>query len=431
MNLFSTNRRAYLALFFFGLASAFSLAFFSAQPLHLHADNMNLNQNIQLYDIKTQDENKRWVCPMHSQILQDHPGSCPICGMDLVEVANGQSEHSAGIYVDGRTQQLLGVKIVSAEMRSMSNELNTYGTIALDEASIINVVPKVEGWIRKLHVTSIGQHVRAGQVLYEIYSPELVQQQREYLELLQRRDQMLQTMGQIIGQADLAASLARERLRVREKFVYADMDDISLTQLETYRRPLNIVPVRATRAGVVTQLNVREGSYVTPGTSAITFANTQRIWINFGLYPDQSEWVKEGDTVTVKMPGSAGQLIRGRLQFVTPVADSAVQTIPARIVVDNPGLSLRPGVFVDVVVVSNAHEALTVPRSAIIHTGKGDKVMLSQGEGHFVPIPVEVGLESGEFAEIIDGLQQGGEVAANGQFMLDAAASLNEAAQRM
>lgn len=351
--------------------------------------------------------------------------------MDLVEVANGQSEHSAGIYVDGRTQQLLGVKIVSAEMRSMSNELNTYGTIALDEASIINVVPKVEGWIRKLHVTSIGQHVRAGQVLYEIYSPELVQQQREYLELLQRRDQMLQTMGQIIGQADLAASLARERLRVREKFVYADMDDISLTQLETYRRPLNIVPVRATRAGVVTQLNVREGSYVTPGTSAITFANTQRIWINFGLYPDQSEWVKEGDTVTVKMPGSAGQLIRGRLQFVTPVADSAVQTIPARIVVDNPGLSLRPGVFVDVVVVSNAHEALTVPRSAIIHTGKGDKVMLSQGEGHFVPIPVEVGLESGEFAEIIDGLQQGGEVAANGQFMLDAAASLNEAAQRM
>lgn len=387
---------------------------------------------------------KIWACPMHPHIMQDHPGSCPICGMDLVET-EGAHEHEeqlsasadvsptagAMVTIDAATQQRMGVRLASLTTQSISREVQTYGNVTINEASLLNISPKIDGWIRKLNVT-VGQQVQTGQVLYEIYSPELVQRQREYIELLQRRDQLLDNVPELIGQnAQIAASLARERIRSREKFGYADVDDKTLELLEKNRRTIDVIAVRATRPGFVTQIGVREGNYVTPMINVLSIADVSKLWIDIALYPDQLEWIREGDQVTARLPHSSQPGITGRLKFASPVVDSTARTVKARVVVNNPHSWLRPGAFVDVTIATRTHKALALPRSAIMRTGRGSQVMLARGDGHFVPAPVETGIESGDFVEITDGLQAGAQVAVNGQFLLDAASSLNDAVQRM
>ncbi len=373
-----------------------------------------------------------WICPMHAQILQDHPGSCPICGMDLVESGGAHEHAEAGIHVDAASQQRLGVRLARATLQTLSREVLAYGTVAIDETSLLNVTPKTDGWIRRLAVNSEGQAVRAGQLLYEIYSPELEQRQREYIELLQRRDRLLESMTNLSGQnAQVAASLARERIRLRQKFAYADVGAEILDEIEKTGRPLQVIPVRAPASGFVTAIGAREGSYVTPLVNLVSLAKTSRVWIEVALYPDQLDWVREGDIASVKLPNTDEPGIEARLSFPSPVIDKATQTLRARLVVDNAGRLLRPGKFVDVVIAAGTRVALAVPRSALIRTGNGDRVMLARGDGHFMPVAVETGIESGDFVEIVDGLQEGAQIALNGQFMLDAAASLNEAARRM
>lgn len=374
---------------------------------------------------------KAWVCPMHAHILQDHGGACPICGMDLVEA--GATPHAAhGVHVDSALQQRMGMRVAKARVQHMGRALHTYGKVAIDETSVHTVSPKTDGWVRRLHVTTVGQRVEPGQLLYEIYSPELVQRQREYIELLQRRDQLLQNMTEMSGQnAQMAAALARERVRTREKFAYADVSERTLARIEATRRPLNHLPVYAKRAGVVTAVGVREGAYVTPMSNVVALADLSTVAVDVVLYADQLEWVRDGDAVSVRFPRSERPALKARLALVAPVVDPLTRALRARLVVDNVETPLRPGEFVDVTIAPRPHEALAVPRSAVIRTGTGSRVMLAREGGHFMPVPVETGIENEEFIEITDGLQEGAEVAVSGQFLLDAAASMNDAAQRM
>lgn len=431
----SFTRILYFGLLLAGIAAMIGVGYYAGQ--HPHNDNSHLMQPTRAADHLDhmdggQPAKKLWVCPMHPHILQDHPGSCPICGMDLVE-ASGAHEHGGeGAPIDAASLQRLGVRLASAELRTLSHEVQTYGNVAIDETSMFNVSPKIEGWVRKLHVNAVGQQVRAGQVLYEIYSPEMVQRQREYIELLQRRDQLLQSMTELSGQnAQVAASLARERIRTREKFAYADVNDKILEEIEKTRRTVDIVVVRAPKTGFVTQIGAREGSYVTPMVNLLSLADTSKVWIDIVLYPDQLAWIKEGDEVTVKLPHSDQPEIKGRLKFTSPSIDNATRTMRARLVLNNAHQLLHPGAFVDVIITTQPHQALTLPRSAVMRTGKGNRVMLTRGDGHFIPIPVETGIESGDLIEITDGIQEGAQVAVNGQFLLDAAASLSDSAQRM
>lgn len=373
---------------------------------------------------------KRWVCPMHPHIVQDHPGSCPICGMDLVEA---EGAHAAeGVPIDPAMQQRLGVRLARVAPRRLAREARTYGTVVVDEASVHAVSPKIEGWISRLRVKAVGERVAAGQLLYEIYSPELVQRQREYIELLQRRDQVLENLPDQPGQnAQVAASLARERLRMRDKFAYADVGAGTLAEIERTHRTVDRVPVFAQRSGYVTQIGAREGAYVTPMTPLLSLADNATVWIDIALYPDQLESVRAGDAVTVRFPRSGHPPLTGRLGFVSPVLDPVTRTARARLEVRNPDGRLRPGQFAEVVVAAQPRTVLAVPRSSVIRTGDGDRVMLARDGGHFMPVPVDTGVESGGYVEIVDGLQEGAQVAVSGQFLLDAAASLDDAAQRM
>jgi len=159
-----------------------------------------------------------------------------------------------------------------------------------------------------------------------------------------------------------------------------------------------------------------------------SFVNLSRVWVDVPLYPDQLAWVKAGDEAVVKLPQSNAPEIKARLQLIPPLIDSATRTVQARLSVNNSKLPI--GAYVDVVIRANPHKALAIPRSALIRTGKGDLVMLAEG-GYFTPAKVETGIETNDSIEIIAGLRAGDQVAVNGQFLLDAAASMSDAAERL
>jgi len=374
-----------------------------------------------------------WICPMHAQIQQHGPGRCPICGMDLVRhVAEPSAPHDAGVLIDTVLQQRLGVRLATVERRDLQREIRSWGTVAIDESSRAEVSAKIDGWLRRLHVSAVGEAVRAGQPLYELYSPDLVQRQREYIELLRREDQLREAVGMVEGQnAQMLASLARERLRNRRLFENADLDRDFIDRLEKYRRPMDVVMVRAGRSGVVTAIGARAGSYITPQVNLLSLAGLSKVWIDITLYPDQLSWVSAGDAVTATPQDGRHHTVSGKLQLPNPLIDPASRTVRARLVLDNTDRQLLPGSAVDVRIATASRQVLAIPRSALIRTGTGDKVMRASGDGRFAPTPVQTGIGDDDYVEIVSGLDEGERIAIKGQFLLDAAASLHAATQRM
>lgn len=365
---------------------------------------------------------------MHPDIMQSHPGACPICGMDLVPSVD-PSIHDHGVHIDTASMQKLGVRLGSVHKVRLGQEIRTYGSVTVDGDTLFNVHAKVDGWIRKLYINSIGQQIQKGQTIYEIYSPDLISQQKDYLRYMVRRDQTLKTIGDIspLTENPYVMDLLQELSRERTKFLYKDIGIESVHQIESSKQPIEVVKILAGQAGVVTQINAREGSFVTPSSVLFTLADVSRVWVDIVLYPDQANRVRKGDTVTIKNPG--GQEFQANIDFINPIAEN--NKISARVTLNNSGSSLRPGSFVDVTIEVEPHEALVLPRSSVIHSGTGDWVILSRGDGHFLPVSIETGVESGDWIEVVEGLLEGAEVAVNGQFLLDAAASLHDAAQRM
>lgn len=409
----------------------------------------NLEQIIPVDKTSAKPAKKLWVCPMHPQIIRDRPGVCPICGMDLVEMeqpdttqtGTSQPGHSHGVHLNTATQQRLGVRLAAAKLQTLSQDIHTYGNVAADESLIFNVSAKVEGVIRKLHVSSVGQQVLAGQVLYEIYSPELLKSQFEYIEILKEKDRLSKYMmsddAHISGKgmSDYDMMELREnsskRILYIEKFLYIDAGKELIDELNRTYRPKEVVAVRAPRSGVVTRIDAHEGSSVKPMDNLFSFADLSHVWIDVPLYPDQLAWVKEGDQVTIRLPRSGMKEIKTRLKFIAPTVDSTTRTVLARLSVSNAKNLLPIGSFLDVIIHAKPHKALVVPRSAVMRTGKGDLVIVAEGSGYFTPVKVETGIETADTIEITSGLRAGDQVAVNGQFLLDAAASMSDAAQRL
>jgi Cu(I)/Ag(I) efflux system membrane fusion protein len=409
-----------------------SISWLDANTASPNVASLSETNKVSLPGINPPGQGKVWVCPMHPEIMQDHPGTCPICGMDLVESKN-HTAHDHSIHIDSASVQKLGVRLASVKKSQVSQEIRAYGNVTADEGTLYNIHSFFDGVIKKSYIHSVGQKIRKGQVIYEIYSPELIMQQNEYLKFVSRRNQILQTItgDALIHENEYVMDLLEELSRERTKFLYEDIGIETVQQLEDHKRVIEVVPILAAESGVVTQINAREGDNVMPAATLFTLANVARVWVAVTLYPDQASQVKNGDEVTITSsdgPGS-NQPIKAKLEFVNPVADN--NKVNARVAIDNSQLHLRTGSFVDVIIHVQPHQALIVPSSAVLRTGEGNVVMLHRGEGHFLPVYVETGIENGDSIEITDGIQPGAEVAVNGQFLLDSAASMSAAVERM
>jgi Cu(I)/Ag(I) efflux system membrane fusion protein len=374
-----------------------------------------------------------YVCPMHRDIVDHQPGTCPICGMALVK---GHAVHAHGadaheLSVDGAELSGLGVNLVAVHKRQIDLDMRTYGTVVPDETTLYSVQPKFDGWVKTIRLHSVGERVEKGQVVYEIYSPDLVMKEREYFKFLSRRKQILQAVGDVSQQEnEYVMDLLRESQKEREEFLRLDLGVETVRQLEDSGTTIEVVKVLAQRSGVVTQLNAREGSYVSPAAPVFTIADASTLWVDVALYPDQSNRLQPGDPVSISVGG--GQPIEARLDFVNPLAEGGRGR--ARVVLRQAQLQGRAdlhfGSLVDVTIHAQPHQALVLPSSAVARTGHGNFVMLARQQGRFLPVEVRPGIEAGDEIEILGGLREGAPVASNAQLLLDSAASLSDTRER-
>ncbi|CAL63351.1 Putative heavy metal efflux system protein [Herminiimonas arsenicoxydans] len=377
----------------------------------------------------------RYVCPMHAEVVQDHPGSCPICGMHLVKAGSGgTTKHSDLVHVDMQTQHRMGVQMQTVAVNDMHRAINTFATISPDESRTVSVNSKVEGWIRRWHIQGVGQQVRKGQVLYEIYSPELQQRQREYVDLLTRRDAMQEKsrdMDMLGPNAAMMGSLAKERFRTRDRLLAADIPPEELELLEKGRRVPEVMPIRATQSGIVTAISAREGSYINPMQTLMVYSDNSRVWAEVTLFPDQISWLRNGDEIVLTSGLDNTVQHTARINLATLQIDPASRTAKLRLPLSKAGEAFLPGAYAKATIKSAAHRAVSVPRDAVIRTGHGEFVVVSEGDGHFRSAAVAIGLEDERMVEIRSGLKAGDRIAVNGQFLLDAASSMHAMQNRL
>lgn len=365
-----------------------------------------------------------WVAPMDPNFISDKPGKSPM-GMDLVPVY--EDELQGGIIaIDPATLQSIGVVTEVVQRRDLSYQLRANGTIMAAEEAEYKVNTKFGGWIDKLWVARSGEYVRKGQPLLEIYSPDLVSAQQEYLLALNgsrtlSRHNLPEVRG---GVGDLLAA-ARRRL---------ELWDISPEQIETLartgaiKRTLTIV---SPTDGVVMEKMAVEGAAVMMGMDLFHIADLDTVWALVQVYEYELPWLKEGLGAVIESPYDPGYRYAGRVDFIYPYLDASTRTVKVRVVVPNPRGRLKPEMYITAhIEASPRPAALAVPKSAVIRSGRRDIVFVAVGRGRFTSREVHIGLETEEWFEITDGLGEGMEVVTSAQFLLDSEARLQEAIQR-
>lgn len=399
-----------------------------------------------------------YVCPMHSHIVQDHPGTCPICGMKLVELKEAPGAAAKQIYVDTATQQKLGVQLARAELATLTRDISTYGTLVPDESAVLRITPNVEGQLTRLLVNRVGQKIARGQVLYEIASQDILNLQYEYIDILYRgaptrkmaEDRRAQNRASLakaraeepsarelversVHQSEeqlwsLLQPLERDQERVELRLRQIGLTNSMVASLAKSEKAFGVVPVRAQRACVVQEVMARPGMTVGPMTEILRCVDPSHVLLEIALYPDQLPWVKEGDAVT--MAFADGERVESQLSGLNPLVDEATQTVRVRMPVALPRAP-NLGEYATVTIHAKPRQVLSVPTSAVQRTGHGNFVMRAMSEGHFMPVKVVTGIETADRIAIRDGLEAGDQVAVNGQFLMDAAASIADVAQRM
>ncbi len=361
------------------------------------------------------------------------------------------------IQVDTATQQRLGVRLADAEQTRLTQTIHTYATLMLDESTLTRVTPTMDGVLVKLYASRPGQRLAAGAVLYEIYSEGLLQHQNEYLDFLKRlslhrkSEERMQAQNQKdlenahkqeaavrkqieldIRQreeqsATMLVPIQRDGERLTTRLKYAGFTDTMLRNLAQTQQALSVVPVRAQRNCVVKEVSARAGMTISAMNEIVTCVDTAHAWLEVALYTDHAQAVRAGDPFTARFDD--GSEITGRLNGLSPIVDSGTRTLRARIPISLTG-STPLGSYASVTIQAAPHEVLSVPAGAVLRTGHGDFVLRALGQGHFTQVKVQTGIESEDRIAISDGLSKGDQVVVNGQFLLDAAASIADAAYR-
>lgn len=369
-----------------------------------------------------------YQCPMHPQIMQDHAGACPICGMDLVILEGTSAPQSPGpdgmvsVQISPERQQLMGMKKAVVEEAASGGELRLNGRVAVDEGRVHKLAVRVEGYVEKLYADSLGRPVRKGEPLMELMSPDYSSAQREYLGALQTWKAFETT-----EQGPLYKTLADTG---RRRLVYLGADPAQLAGLEQSGQSQNLV-LRAPMDGIITAKTINQGSKVAAADHPLEITDLGRVWVWADLYEAEAGRVKPGTPAQVRVPSLGDRLLPARVTFLDPALNPQTRVLRARLELANPGLLLRPEMLVEVRVKTEARKGLWIPQDALLNSGTARIVFVDVGGGYFEPRDVKTGQTSGGRVEILDGLKKGETVVAGAAFLVDSESRLQAALAQM
>lgn len=354
---------------------------------------------------------KHYVCPMHPQIIRDEPGTCPICGMDLVLKKQTPAKAEPTVTVSGALQQTMNLRTAHVKRGVLWKYIKTVGTIQYNEHQIVQIHPRASGWVEQLQVRAEGESVKQGDTLLALYSPDILNAQVDFLIALRQAGHGMLSENTL--------EKARNRLRLLA------VPEAIITDLKRTGKSLNTVPILAPQSGVIGRLNIREGAYVTPATEILMIADLSTIWVLIDVFESQLAWVEKGKAAEIRVPAYPGKVWEGEVDYLYPSLDPKTRTLQVRLQFKNPDHLLKPNMFARVVIYGGPkRDTLIMPAAALIATGERQVVMVRTGAGKFKPVPVKTGMRQGDRIEILAGLKQDDEIVISGQFLLDSEANI-------
>lgn len=353
-----------------------------------------------------------WVAPMDPNYRRDQPGKSPM-GMDLVPVYEDENGDENSVKISSAVENNLGVKVEAVKEMSLSRVISTVGYVTADENNIEHIHTYTDGWIKVLNVKTMGEQVEKGQLLLELFSPTLVNAQEELLLALKYKNNALIDAGS-------------------KKLKTLGFATAQINELIKNKTVMQNVKFFATQSGIVSHLNIREGEYVKPDTDIMTIEDLSHIWMIAEVFERQANWVKEGQTAFANLPYMPDKSWQGKVEYVYPQLDQKTHTLRVRLSFPNPDLTIKPDMYVNIKILSDViPKAIAIPMSALIRTGSGDRVVLAIGKGKYKAQLVKIGIESGDYYQILSGLNVGDKVVTSAQFLIDSESNLKAAFSRM
>ncbi len=361
--------------------------------------------------------------PMHPWFTSDKPGKAPDCGMDMVPVYEGESD-TKGIKIDPVTVQNIGVKVETAERRKLNKIIRAVGKIEFDERKIYSINTKIMGWVEKLYVDYTGKAVRHGDPLMELYSPELVSTQEEYLQAIRYKKQLGRSS---IEEARKGAEGLVES--AKRRLLYWDISEAEIQELETRGVPKKTMTFYSPVDGIVMEKMVFKGMNVMAGMDLYKIVDLSTIWIIADIYQYELPWVKVGQQAEVELSYLPGKTFRGTITYIYPMLSMETKTAKVRIEVRNTAtLDFKPEMYATVKIASPVVvHAVAVPDQAIIRSGERNIAVIALGGGYFDPREIKLGVMAEGYVQVLEGIKEGEKIVVSSQFLIDSESNLKAA----
>ena len=322
--------------------------------------------------------------------------------------------------------QTIGVKYEQAARRPLEKIIRTVGRVAIDERALAKVTTKFHGWIEQLLVSATGDHVKKGQVLFTIYSPDLVASQEEYLLALQGHKQMGESEFPEVarGSKDLLEATKR-------RFQLWDITDDHIRELEKTGKVLKALPIHSPITGTVIKKEALAGAHADAGVELYTIADLSHVWILADIYEYELSFVKTGQKAAVALSYDPGTVLTGHLSFIYPTLDPKTRTAKVRFELDNRDEMLKPDMYANVELRVNLGTRLAIPQEAVIESGQKQVVFLHHGGGRLEPRLIKTGVKTGEWSEVLEGLKEGEHIVTSANFLIDSESRLKSVVESM
>ena len=379
--------------------------------------------------------------PMHPAYKSDKPGVAPDCGMTLEPVyadeAIGTSSHAGrpvsavapkpgAIMISSERQQLIGVKFATVELDGQTRSIRAVGKVTYDETRVAHVHTRIDGWIEKVFIDFTGDFVKQGEPLLTIYSPEMLASQQELLLAARARDLMRNNpLASAAQHGDSLFEAARRRLQLWQ------LSDEQIEQVLTTGKPIASVTLNAPASGFVSERNAFPNQKVTPDSDLYTITDLSRIWIVADVFESDITAIKIGDSAYVSFPSGNVPPLGAKVSYIQPQVDPMTRTLKVRLDAANPGLRMKPEMFINVEFGIKGARQLVVPAEAVLDTGDRQTVFVDLGDGYLEPRQVVVGDRFGDRVAITGGLAAGERVVSSGTFLIDSESQLKAAASGM
>lgn len=366
--------------------------------------------------------------PMNPDITSPVPKKDEM-DMDYAPVYAGEGPQDAAgtVRIDTVTEQNIGVRTAKAEARALSHVIQAEGRVDYDETRLARINPRTEGWVQTLEAAATGQSVRRGQTLLSLYSPQLVSAQQEYLLALHNRTAMQGSQHDELRRgADELAEAARGRLAL------LNVPSAQIEALARSGRVVTATPLLSPVDGVLVNVGVRPGQYVSPATELFAVADLSRVWVYADIYENELPWVRVGDSAAMHLAAAPGRIFKGKVAYLYPAVDAKTRTMKLRLEFANGDGLLKPEMFAEVTVSGAAREtAVAVPSEAVLRSGVHDRVFVVSAPGKFEPREVQTGVSAEGWTEITQGVKAGEEVVTSAQFLIDSESKLSEATAKL